>query len=118
MLKQKNLKGIGAFIEIAYFCMPLFGAVSYIMGAITMYAVVYPYVHPVVPWLTMPLFFGIILVCGLSVMTLFYLFVYPSWWAFKNSQEYKHDSLLRKDLETIKAQNVSIMAKLGVTDAR
>jgi hypothetical protein len=103
-MKQYNVKRVGGFIHVLYLTMPLFGLAGYTASFITMYTVLLPYIKPIMPWLTAPLFFGVgLAVCGIAVFC-FYTFVYPSYMAFQNRQEYSHNSLLRKDLEAIKKQ--------------
>ncbi len=81
---------------------PLVGMIGYAMGAVTMYTVVMPYIKPVFPWLTLPLFFVILLVAGSLLLVLFYKFVYPSYYAFLNKQVYVHDNPIQRDLSMIK----------------
>jgi hypothetical protein len=109
ILKQYHVGRIGAFIHVLYLTMPLFGAISYTMSAITMYTVLLPYLKPSAPWLSAPLFFGICICLAVVTVLLFYKFVYPSYMSFQNKQEYSHNSLLRKDLEKIKQ-------KMGIND--
>jgi hypothetical protein len=109
ILKQYNVGRIGAFIHVLYLTMPLFGAISYTMSAVTMYTVLLPYLKPVTPWLSAPLFFGICIILAVTTIFCFYKFVYPSYMTFQNKQEYSHNSLLAKDLAKIKE-------KLGIND--
>lgn len=109
VLKQYNVGKVGAFIHVLYLTMPLFGALSYTMSAVTMYTVLLPYIKPIVPWLSAPLFFGTcIILCG-TMLFCFYKFVYPSYMTFQNRQEYSHNSLIKQDLDKIKK-------KLGIND--
>jgi hypothetical protein len=102
ILKQYNVKRIGSFIHVLYLTMPLFGLGAYTMSAITMYTVLLPYIQPLAPWFSAPVFIGVcFILCALLVFC-FYKFVYPSYMTFQNRQEYNHNSLLRKDLEAIK----------------
>jgi heme/copper-type cytochrome/quinol oxidase subunit 1 len=109
ILKQHKVKGIGNFIHVLYLTTPLFGAVSYIMGAITMYTVILPWTKVWMPWLSMPLFLGICFVACSILVLMFYCFVYPSYMAFQNKQQYIHENPIQKDLALIKT-------KLGIKD--
>jgi hypothetical protein len=102
LLRQHNIKRVGSFIHVLYLTMPLFGAGSYTMSAITMYTVLMPYFKDKIPWMTLPLFIGICLMaCGIMLFC-FYKFVYPSYMSFQNKQEYSHNNLIRQDLDKIK----------------
>jgi hypothetical protein len=89
---------------------PLIGVVGYAMGAITMYTVVLPYIKPILPWLTLPLFFLVLVGVGTVVLMLFYKFVYPSYYAFLNKQVYIHENPMQADLALIKKNQDTIMA--------
>ncbi len=102
LLKQHNLKRIGPVVDVLYLTMPLLSIGAYTMSAVTMYTVLIPYLKPAVPWLTLPVFFGIGFTVCLCLMGLMYKFVYKSYFAFRNNQEYKADNPIRKDLEKIK----------------
>ena|ERR1035437_3359125 len=109
IFKQHNLKRIGPVVDVLYLTMPLFSLFAYSMSAITMYTVINPWMKPVMPWMTLPLFFGIAFIGCLVAMGLMYKFVYRSYFAFRNNQEYKTDSPIRRDLEMIKK-------KLGIEE--
>lgn len=111
LLKQHNLKRVGAFIDVLYLTMPLFSVGAYAMSAITMYTVINPWVKPIMPWMTLQLFFGLAFVVCLMLMGMMYKFVYRSYFAFRNNQEYKTDNPIRKDLERIKNH-------LGINDQK
>lgn len=108
-MKQYHIPKIGAFIHVLYLTMPLLSVGAYTMSAITMYTVLLPYLKPVVPWLSAPVFFGFAILLCVILVVIFYCFVYPSYMTFQNRQEYSHNSLLRKDLEKIKE-------KLGIEE--
>jgi len=110
-MKQYKVKKIGAFIHVLYLTMPLFGLAGYTSSFITMYTVLLPYIKPVLPWLTAPVFFGIAFFIVVVTVLCFYTFVYPSYMAFQNKQEYNHESLLAQDLKKIKE-------KLGIEDEK
>ncbi len=109
ILKQYHIKNIGSIIHVIYLTMPLFSIGAYTMSAITMYTVLLPYLKPIAPWLSAPVFFGACALLCVLLVFLFYKFVYPSYMTFQNKQEYSHNSLLAKDLQKIKE-------KLGIND--
>jgi hypothetical protein len=109
MFKQYNIKGIGTFINVLYLTAPILGIVMSIVNAITFYAVVNEYLHKIVPWLSLPLFIGLLMVGGLVLLLLFYKFIYPSYYAFLNKQTYIHENPMQRDLDLIKK-------KLGIEE--
>jgi len=102
ILKQHQLKWIGSFINVLYLTTPLLGMVAYVMNAVTMYTVIMPYIKPVVPWLTMPVFFTILFICFLLMLAGFYKFILPGYLAFQNKQQYIHKNPIQKDLLLLK----------------
>jgi hypothetical protein len=83
--------------------------IGYIMNAATLYAVTLPYTRDVMPWLTMPVFFGIVLLLGSAGLFVFYKFVFPSYYEFVTKQQYIHENPMQKDLALIKK-------KLGIEE--
>jgi hypothetical protein len=102
LLQQHNIKWIGPLIHVLYLTTPMFGVAGYTMSAITMYTVLLPYLKPIAPWLTAPVFFGSCFMLCIILIFCFYKFVYPSYMTFQNKQEYSHNSLLARDLAKIK----------------
>lgn len=109
VLKQHNIKFIGAFINVLYLTMPLFGMLAYSMSALTLYTVNIDFIHNYLNWLSLPVFvFSVAVFCSV-VMFLNYKFLYPSYYEFLNKQTYKHNNPMQMDLELIKK-------KLGIED--
>jgi hypothetical protein len=88
----------------------------YFVNATTFYAVVFPYLHKFAPWLSFPIFLVFMVLGVLMMMFLFYVLVYAGWQAFQNSQVYKHDNPLKKDLEKSLKQQEKIMRHMGIED--
>jgi len=53
------------------------------------------------PWMKIYIFYGVLLVVAAIAMVVEYKFVYPSFYAFRSQQEYKHQSPLRADLAKV-----------------
>ncbi len=102
LLKQYHVKNIGAFIDVIYLTMPLFSLVAAVMTAITMYTVIQPWLRVAFPWMRLWIFFSMMAMAACVLMLLMFKFVYPSYFAFRNKQEYAHKNLIREDLEAIK----------------
>lgn len=109
IFKQHDIKFIGAFVNILYLTMPLFGIVAYSMSAVTLYTVTLPYTKPIMPWFNLYIFFSALIATCFIAMLIFYKFLYPSYLAFVNKQSYIHNNPIQKDLQKIKK-------KLGVED--
>jgi len=96
ILKQQNNKKLGEVVNVLYLTMPVLGLLSYLGVALTTYAT---FVTRYFPWLTFPYYITAILVIALSVLFLFWKFVYLSY--FNNP---------------INQNVVKIMTKLGIKD--
>lgn len=114
LFKQRNIRWIGPFIDVLYLTMPLFGMISYCMMAITMYAVVRGYLLAALPWIKIWMFFLFLVVTCLCLLLIVYKFIYPSYFTFRNKQEYLHNNLLRQHLERQDKELKKIKDKLGV----
>lgn len=90
-MQQYNLKSIGAFIHVLYLTTPILGVGAYAMNAVTMYAVLLPYIQESAPWFTAPVFIIAVLVLCLILLGLFYKFVYRAYFNFQNSQQFPED---------------------------
>jgi phosphoglycerol transferase MdoB-like AlkP superfamily enzyme len=109
LFEQHNIKRIGALLNVLYLTMPLFGIIAYAMSAATLYTVTLPYVQPIMPWLSLPVFFSFIVVIAIIMMYCNYKFLYPSYFTFLNKQTYIHNNPMMEDLQKIKK-------KLGIID--
>lgn len=101
LLKQKSVAWVGGVKDVYMAAVFYFNAASFVLLAITAYNTTF---IPIlaqrgIHWLTLPMFIsgGIGLI--LLLMLLEYKLVYPSFYAFRNKQEYTHKNLLREDLE-------------------
>lgn len=112
-MKQRNLpvlgKPLGAFINVLYLTMPLFGILAYGISAMTLYTVNIEWIRNNIKWLSIPVYAGAIIVFCLLLMLLNYIFIYPSYYAFLNKQTYKHNNPMQRDLKLIKQ-------KLGIEE--
>ena len=107
LFKQHYIKGIGVFINILYLTSPLIGIGMSIINAITFYAVVYPYIHRILPWFNFAVFIICLFLGGIVLLLSFYKFVYPSYYEFLNRQ-----TLTRQ----IEKRLNRIEKKLGIED--
>lgn len=112
-MRQSNLpvigKYLGAFINVLYLTMPLFGILAYGISAMTLYTVNMNWIKDYISWLSIPIFFALIVACCLLLMLINYKYLYPSYYEFLNRQVYKHNNPIQKDLELIKE-------RLGIKD--
>ena len=103
-VKQYNLKGIGIFVNVFYLTAPLLGMVMYFVNAMTFYTVASPQIHKVFPWVNLVVFLAALIVSMVLLMVIFYMFVYPSYYAFLNKQTYIHENPMQEDLRKIKTK--------------
>ena len=112
-LKQSNIpivgKYIGAFVNVLYLTMPLLGIMAYGISALTLYTVNINWIKNNISWLSIPVYFVLIIIFCLLLMLLNYKYLYPSYYAFLNKQAYIHNNPIQKDLKLIKE-------KLGINE--
>jgi hypothetical protein len=111
-LKQRDLpvvgKYIGAFVNVLYLTMPLLGIMAYTISALTLYTVNINWIRSNISWLSIPVYFVLIIIFCLLLMLLNYKYLYPSYYTFLNKQAYIHNNPIQKDLALIKkAMNIN-----------
>jgi len=97
--------------------------VNFLMMAVTTYTVTREYTISIFPWFSIWIFLSILGLIIATVMVFEYKLVYPSRVAFRNQQEYVHDSPIKKDLKDVKDEQKlvredldKIKEKLGIGD--
>lgn len=118
ILKQCNIPRMGAFVDVMYFTLPMFGIVGQINVIIILYATVRPYLVATVPWMTLWLFIGLMAGSGMVLMLVMFKFFYPSYYTFRNKQEYTHANLLREDLQKIADRLERIEKSMGIDNGK
>lgn len=99
LLKQHILPWVGGFKDILTMVIFYMSIINFCLVAITAYNTgLREWLLVYFPWMKLYIFFGVILLIALIAMVLEYKFVYPSFYAFRSQQEYKHQSPLRDDL--------------------
>lgn len=121
---NRQLKGnikLGGFVDTLAFTMFWMSLVNFLMMAITTYTVTRDYTILLLPWFSIWIFLTLLGIIILTVMVFEYKLVYPSRVAFRNQQEYAHDSPIKEDLKQIKEEQErvredldKIKIKLGV----
>ena len=102
---QKELPPIiGVVYDVFMMTSPLMSIVSYIMLSTTAYAVTRDWLVVWMPWLTFPVFLLSIGLIYLVAMICVYKFLYASYFAHRNRQEYKHKNPIRQDIADLKEQ--------------
>ena len=98
-LKQYKLGWVGGFKDILTMVIFYMSMISFSLIVITAYNTgLRDWLLIYFPWMKIYIFFGVFLLIALFAMIIEYKFVYPSFYAFRSQQEYKHQSPLRKDL--------------------
>lgn len=101
MIKQRNIPWIGAFIEALYNSLPLLSIINFLAILTILYAEIKPYLLEHLPWITIEVFMGAVLLLTIIVMLLIYRFVLPSLWTFRGKQLFGWDSEIKKILKRI-----------------
>lgn len=106
ILKQrKPVLWVGAGRDMMMRAQSYYGIMNASMILITMYTVREESFKSFVPWLTLPIFFGTVIVLMMALMLFDYKMVYPSQIAFHQHEAYKHRSLIRRDLDNDRKEN-------------
>jgi len=124
---KRQLKGnirLGGFVDTLAFTMFWMSLVNFLMMAVTTYTVTREYTISIFPWFSIWIFLSILGLIIATVMVFEYKLVYPSRVAFRNQQEYAHDSPIKEDLDQIKETQEhlrrdleAIKEKLGIKEA-
>ena len=104
---KRQLKGnirLGGFVDTLAFTMFWMSLVNFLMMAVTTYTVTREYTISIFPWFSIWIFLSILGLIIATVMVFEYKLVYPSRVAFRNQQEYAHDSPIKEDLKQIKEE--------------
>jgi hypothetical protein len=123
---KRQLKGnikLGGFVDTLAFTMFWMSLVNFLMMAVTTYTVTREYTISIFPWFSIWIFLSFLGLVIATVMVFEYKLVYPSRVAFRNQQEYAHESPIKKDLKDVKDEQKlvredldKIKAKLGIGD--
>ncbi len=94
---------IGSMKEVLAHTLFWVSMINFVLIAATFYnTTFYPVIKDKLPNFSFILFLGALSVVVLIAMFVEYKFIIPSVLAFRNKQEYKHQNLIRRDLEKIK----------------
>ena len=99
VLRQYKLGWVGGFKDILTMVIFYMSIISFTLVAVTAYNTgLREWLLIYFPWMKIYIFYGFFLLVALFAMVIEYKFVYPSFYAFRSQQEYKHQSPLRSDL--------------------
>jgi len=82
-MRQRNIPGVGVFIESLFTCLPVLGIINFIFIAIVLYTDIQPYLLACMPWIKLWIFMLALTFLVGGMMILVYKFVLPSLWAFR-----------------------------------
>lgn len=100
-MKQRNIKGLGAFVESLYTTLPILAVINFISIATILYASVREPLLAYVPWMQLWVFLLILVgITGLTMIGI-YLFVLPSIWTFRGKQMFGYESHVTDKLNKI-----------------
>lgn len=100
LLKQHEIRWFGSIVDSILSTLPFISIYSGISITIILYAQVKDYLLNIFPWMTLGVFFVLILVVFTIVALLVYKYVIPSIWGFRSRQmshlEKKIDEIAKK----------------------
>ena len=110
--KQHNIPWVGMLKDLAVMTMFYVSIINFILIALTAY---YTTLRPVImahaPWFKVWMFLLVLVGLSLIGMLLEYKFVYASYFAFRNKQEFEHENLIKKE---IREQFEDLRKALGI----
>ncbi len=119
LLKQHNIgKQWGMFTHTAGQLAMFVSAINLFLIAITAYNTTLS--SWFVGWgirVQLWMFLAVVVVLLLITFVVLYKFALPSYYSVFNEQFYRHDNLLRKDIEILKGTNKTILEKLEALEA-
>lgn len=99
LLKQYKLGWIGGFKDILTMVIFYMSIINFCLVAVTAYNTgLREWLLIYFPWMKVYIFYGFLFLIALIAMIIEYKFVYPSFYAFRSQQEYKHQSPIQRDL--------------------
>lgn len=117
-IKQYDLgRWFGLYYTELQNSLSIVGLFSSLVGLTVLWAVASTSIIYWVPWLTYPLFMGIVFFVVLFILpVVHYSFLYKTQQRFQSEQGYKHDNPFTRDMQQVKRDMAKIKAKLGITD--
>ena len=101
MIKQKNVKGLGALVEALFNSLPFLSIINFLSILVVLYSTTFPYIKEYAPWINFWMFIGFLVALTLVAMFLVYKFVIPSIWTFRGAQMFGFDNEISKKLDKI-----------------
>lgn len=105
-MKQYHLgKWVGAYYTELTNSLGIVGMGSSLVNLTVLWAVASDKILSLFPWLTYPLFMGIVFFVVLVILPILdYTLLYKTRQAFQNRQGYAHDNPFKKDIEDVKTE--------------
>lgn len=94
-----------------YLTLPMFGIVSQFFAAATVYKVWLPGILSWFPWLTLPVFFLLLIGVGVIGMLLVYKFISRSYYEFQNTQQFPEDGPVMKGIRKAVREEIEAALK-------
>ncbi len=104
LFKQKNIPWLGAIVDSLYTSLPLLSIINFLSITTVLYATLKEYLLHWAPWLTFGMFIGFLSLLTILMMVIMYLFILPSIWTFRDKQMYGFESVLMKEIQTLKEE--------------
>ena len=103
-INQKVLPGIGAIYEAFVVSLPFLSAIQFLTILTMFYENLKVYIHPVMPWVTFPIFISTVASVMCCIMVVVYKFLLPSIWNFRGKQLYGFESELMKEVKELRKE--------------
>lgn len=101
MIKQRRIKGLGELYDSFLAALPLISGINFVSILTILYSDIRPYLLVHIPWMTLPIFFGLVMVLTLIAMVFVYKYLIPSVWVFRGNQMFGHKNGVSDKLDEI-----------------
>lgn len=101
MFKQYQIKWIGRFVQITYQTMPLINILIQGFTIAITYRVWQSGILSVFPWISLPVFIGLVILIALFLMWFNHVVIYKGYWYHQNTQQFPEDGEVAKLIRKI-----------------
>jgi magnesium-transporting ATPase (P-type) len=117
MKQSKVMLWLGGFKDVLIMSFVWVSVINFaFVAAVTYSTTLRPSLPDSFAWFSPWVFMGVMAVVFIVIMYVEWRWVYPSFYAFRNKQEYSHQNLLKSQLDQIERRQKLIMEKLGIKE--
>ena len=101
LMKQYQINSVGKFTQLTFQTMPLISIITQCLTVAITFKVYEGGIHNVFPWVSLPIFLGLVILCGLFLMWINHVFIYQGFYHHQNQQQFPEDGEVAKLIRKI-----------------